>query len=66
MGDDGLPVGAALRYLHAARRHADLARHRHRLDNVYLGRDYNGAIDDTLAAAGMRRSPDGRSRPRST
>src|SRR5207237_7906519 len=30
-------------------------RHRHRLDNIYLGQNYDGRIDDTLASAGMRR-----------
>ena len=55
MGDDGLPVGAALAFLHARDGTETWLRHRHRLDDVYLGRDYTGAIDDTLRAAGMRR-----------
>jgi carbamoyltransferase len=55
MGDDGLPVGAALALLHARDGTEKWLQHRRRLDNVYLGRDYDGAIDDTLSAAGMRR-----------
>jgi carbamoyltransferase len=55
MGDDGLPVGAALALLHARDGTPTWLRHRHRLEDVYLGRDYTGAIDDTLQAAGMRR-----------
>ena len=55
MGDDGLPVGAALALLHARDGTQTWLQHRHRLDDVYLGRDYTGAIDDTLQAAGMRR-----------
>jgi carbamoyltransferase len=55
MGDDGLPVGAGLAFLHARDGTETWLRHRHRLDNVYLGRNFDGRIDDTLAAAGMRR-----------
>jgi carbamoyltransferase len=55
MGDDGLPVGAALALLHARDGTEKRLRHRQRLDNVYFGRNYDGAIDDTLSAAGMRR-----------
>jgi carbamoyltransferase len=55
MGDDGLPVGAGLSLLHARDGTETWLRHRHRLDTVYLGRNFNGRIDDTLAAAGMRR-----------
>ena len=66
MGDDGLPVGAALALLHARDGTETWLRHRHRLDNVYLGRDYDGAIDDTLQRAGMRQlaGPAGRDRGR--
>jgi carbamoyltransferase len=55
MGDDGLPVGAALSLLYARDGTGTWLRHRRRLDNVYLGQDFDGRIDDTLAAAGMRR-----------
>jgi carbamoyltransferase len=55
MGDDGLPVGAGLSFLHRRDGAETWLRHRRRLDDVYLGRDYNGAIDDVLSAAGMRR-----------
>lgn len=57
MGDDGLSVGAALTFLHARDGTDTWLRHRHRLDNVYLGQDFNGRIDETLASAGMRRLP---------
>ena len=57
MGDDGLPVGAALALLHARDGSETWLQHRHRLDNVYLGRNYDGAIDDTLRSAGMRQLP---------
>jgi carbamoyltransferase len=55
MGDDGLSVGAALTFLHARDGTETWLRHRQRLDNVYLGQNFNGKIDDTLQAAGMRR-----------
>jgi carbamoyltransferase len=55
MGDDGLPVGAALALLQERDGTDAWLRQRRRLDNVYLGRDYDGAIDDTLNGAGMRR-----------
>jgi carbamoyltransferase len=55
MGDDGLSVGSALTFLHARDGTETWLRHRHRLDTVYLGRNYDGVIDDTLSAAGMRR-----------
>jgi len=58
MGDEGLPVGAALGYLLARDGLAPWLAQRHRLDNVYLGRDYDHAIDPCLAAAGgVRRLP---------
>ena len=57
MGDDGLPVGAALALLRARDGSETWLQHRHRLDNVYLGRNYDGAIDDTLRSAGMRQLP---------
>jgi len=55
MGDEGLSVGAALTFLHARDGTETWLRHRHRLDNVYLGQNYDGRIDDALQAAGMRR-----------
>ena len=55
MGDDGLPIGAGLSFLHARDGTDTWLHHRHRLDTVYLGRNYDGRIDDALSAAGMRR-----------
>jgi carbamoyltransferase len=55
MGDDGLPVGAGLSFLHARDGTETWLRHRHRLDTVYLGQNYDGRIDDMLQGAGMRR-----------
>ena len=55
MGDEGLSVGAALTFLHERDGTETWLRHRHRLDNVYLGQNYDGRIDDVLARAGMRR-----------
>src|SRR5204862_6293636 len=55
MGDEGLSVGAGLTFLHARDGTETWLRHRHRLDNVYLGQNYDGRIDDTLSSAGMRR-----------
>jgi carbamoyltransferase len=55
MGDDGLPVGAGLSFLHARDGTATWLRHRHRLDNVYLGQNYDGRVDEMLGSAGMRR-----------
>ena len=57
MGDDGLSVGAALALLHARDGTETWLRHRHRLDNIYLGRNFDGCIDHTLRAAGMRQLP---------
>ena len=54
MGDDGVSVGMALSFLHQRDGTPTWLRQRRRLDDVYLGRDYDGAIDDTLRAAGMR------------
>jgi carbamoyltransferase len=49
MGDDGLAVGAALCYL----RHRDgltaWLRSRRRLDNIYLGQDFDARIDPCLS-----------------
>jgi len=50
MSDEGLAVGAALCYLRDRDGLPVWLRRRRRLDNVYLGRDYDGLIDDCLAA----------------
>jgi carbamoyltransferase len=42
MGDEGLPVGACLLHLHERDGAAAWQRQRHRLERVYLGRNYNG------------------------
>jgi carbamoyltransferase len=55
MGDDGLSVGAGIAFLHARDGTQTWLAHRHRLDNVYLGQDFDGRIDEMLDAAGMRR-----------
>jgi carbamoyltransferase len=57
MGDDGLSVGCALAFLQQRDGTAAWLSHRHRLDDVYLGQDFENRIDATLAAAGMKRSP---------
>jgi carbamoyltransferase len=57
MGDDGLPVGAGLAFLHARDGSETWLAQRRRLDDVYLGQNFDGRIDDTLEAAGMRRLP---------
>lgn len=46
MGDEGLPVGACLLYLHERDGASAWHRQRHLLEQVYLGRSYN----DTFAA----------------
>jgi carbamoyltransferase len=50
MGDEGLPVGACLLYLHQRDGAQAWEQKRHRLENVYLGRDY----DDAFAAIAAR------------
>ena len=57
MGDEGMPAGGALCYLlQRDGLPAWLAR-RHRLRDVYFGRDYTNAIDDALnASAGVRKT----------
>ena len=57
MGDDGVSVGLALSFLHRRDGTQTWLRRRRRLDDVYLGRNYDGAIDDTLRAGGMRQLP---------
>jgi carbamoyltransferase len=59
MGDEGLPVGAALIYLLERDGLPRWLERRQRLSNVYLGRDYTKAADAALAAtSGIARSPD--------
>jgi len=55
MGDEGMPAGGALCYLLQRDGLAHWLKQRHRLHDVYFGRDYTGAIDATLKnAAGVR------------
>jgi len=51
MGDEGLPVGAALSFLLAQDGIAAWLGQRRRLDNVYLGRDFGAGIDEAMTAA---------------
>ncbi|MFL6798595.1 MAG: carbamoyltransferase C-terminal domain-containing protein [Xanthobacteraceae bacterium] len=55
MGDAGLSVGAGLSFLLARDGLATWLGQRHRLDDVYLGYDYSGEIDQHLTQAGVRR-----------
>ena len=50
MGDEGLPVGGVLAYLLRRDGMAHWLRERRRLENVYLGRDYDYKIDGALRA----------------
>jgi carbamoyltransferase len=55
MGDEGMPAGGALCYLLQRDGLAHWLKQRHRLRDVYFGRDYTAAIDHTLKnAAGVR------------
>jgi carbamoyltransferase len=59
MGDEGLPAGGALAYLLKRDGLTRWLRQRRRLKDVYLGRDYTGAIDAALVAtSGVKRMPD--------
>jgi carbamoyltransferase len=49
MGDEGLPVGACLLYLHERDGAQVWQRQRHLLEQVYLGRDYSGKFDAACA-----------------
>jgi len=51
MGDDGMPAGGALCYLLQRDGLAHWLLQRHRLRDVYLGRDYTNLIDDAMAAS---------------
>jgi carbamoyltransferase len=55
MGDDGLAVGAGLCYLRDRDGLAAWLKQRRRLDNLYLGRDYDAQIDACLMAEGTIR-----------
>jgi carbamoyltransferase len=58
MGDDGLAVGAGLCYLRDRDGLATWLSRRHRLDNVYLGRDFDVRIDAVLEVeANVHRLP---------
>jgi len=50
MGDEGLPVGGVLAYLLRRDGMVQWLKERRRLENVYLGRDYDSEIDGTLRA----------------
>jgi carbamoyltransferase len=57
MGDDGLPIGAALSFLRERDGLAAWLDQRQRLDDVYLGRDYGQQIDACLSAGnGVQRT----------
>jgi len=57
MGDEGMPAGGALCYLLQRDGLAHWLSRRHRLRDVYLGRDYTAAVDAALGAlAGIRRT----------
>lgn len=51
MGDEGLPVGAALSFLLKQDGIATWLGQRRRLENVYLGRNFGAGIDENMAAA---------------
>jgi carbamoyltransferase len=51
MGDEGMPAGGALCYLLQRDGLPRWLKRRHRLRDVYLGRDYSSAIDDALKAS---------------
>ncbi len=50
MGDDGMPAGGALCYLLQRDGLSRWLSQRHRLEDVYLGRDYTDRIDEAMAA----------------
>ena len=51
MGDEGMPAGGALCYLLQRDGLVRWLLQRHRLRDVYLGRDYTNLIDDAMAAS---------------
>ncbi len=57
MGDEGLPAGGALGHLLQRDGLARWLKQRHKLRDVYLGRDYTDSIDAALeTSAGVRRT----------
>lgn len=50
MGDEGMPAGGALCYLLQRDGLSHWLSQRHRLQDVYFGRDYTNLIDDAMAA----------------
>jgi carbamoyltransferase len=59
MGDEGMPAGGALCYLLQRDGLPFWLSQRHRLRDVYFGRDYTNLIDDALmSCAGVRRTID--------
>ena len=59
MGDDGLAVGTGLSFLLNRDGLQAWLGERHRLDNIYLGRDYDDAIDRCLGGADTIRTVGG-------
>ena len=56
MGDDGLPAGGVLAYLLRRDGMAHWLQQRRRLENVYLGRNYDYEIDGALRSAGVKQT----------
>ncbi len=59
MGDDGLPVGAALAFLRERDGLAVWLKQRRRLSDVYFGRDFSGEVDESFAKDARVRRLDG-------
>jgi carbamoyltransferase len=57
MNDQGQPAGGVLEFLLRRDGERRWLAQRHRLETLYYGRDYSGAIDKALAAAGAMASP---------
>ena len=58
MGDEGLPIGAALSFLLRRDGLASWLGQRRHLENLYLGRDFSTSIDECLSKLGeVRRVP---------
>ena len=57
MSDQGQAAGGALDFLLARDGEARWLKKRYRFDTLYYGRDYSGAIDKTLCAAGAVADP---------
>lgn len=54
MGDEGLTIGGALDYLLRRDGMATWLRHRHRLDSIYTGRDFDAAATNRILAHDSR------------